>query len=42
MQSLRNETSDVWELGAEAAKIWPAYRKMAEDGLGEKLGFKNE
>lgn len=33
--SLRNETLDAWELGSEAARLWPSYRKMAEDGFGE-------
>lgn len=34
VQGLRNESLDTWELGAEAARIWPTYRAMAEDGLG--------
>ncbi|CAN0266445.1 unnamed protein product [Ectocarpus sp. 12 AP-2014] len=30
--TLQNETRDAWELGAEAARIWPAYKRSAEDG----------
>ncbi|CAN0096878.1 unnamed protein product, partial [Scytosiphon promiscuus] len=29
---VKSGTSDAWELGAEAARIWPAYRRFAEDG----------
>lgn len=35
VNGLRNENCDAWELGIEAAKLWPSYRKMAEDGCGE-------
>lgn len=37
VQGLRNESSDVWELGAEAARLWPFYRNMVEDGCGERF-----
>lgn len=33
--TLQNETRDAWELGAEAARIWPAYKRSAEDGCCE-------
>eukprot|EP00903_Cladosiphon_okamuranus_P012843 g12001.t1 len=32
VSTLKNETRDPWELGVEAARIWPAYRQFAEDG----------
>lgn len=35
IRGARNETSDPWELAREAARLWPAYRRMAEDGLGK-------
>ncbi|CAM9415875.1 unnamed protein product [Ascophyllum nodosum] len=35
VSSLRNETLDVWDLGAEAARLWPAYLKMTEDGFDD-------
>ena len=40
VQGLRSETSDVWELGIEAARLWPTYLKMAEDGYGEQENMK--
>lgn len=35
VQVLKNETLDPWELGAEASRLWPAYREMAENGCGK-------
>lgn len=35
VSTLKNETRDPWELGAEAARIWPAYKQFAEDGCCE-------
>lgn len=36
---LKSGTSDVWELGAEAARIWPTYKRFAEDGCREFLPY---
>ncbi|CAM9665810.1 unnamed protein product [Pylaiella littoralis] len=32
VSTLKNETSDAWELGVEAARMWPHYKRSAEDG----------
>lgn len=35
VSTLKNETRDPWELGAEAARIWAPYKQAAEDGCCE-------